>query len=126
MMDGTMIVGVLNVGRHYPSSGPRDRRLPRSAFGGRLNVMRECPYCGKIRDEWECHGSDCREAIARALRRQRQGRPMVPKVIRNEIPNGASTTEVIAILARQRLRARRSNEERRERKALKDEPGAED
>lgn len=51
---------------------------------------------------------------------------MVPKVIRNEIPNGASTTEVIAILARQRLRARRSNEERRERKALKDEPGAED
>ncbi|VXB06239.1 conserved hypothetical protein [Burkholderia sp. 8Y] len=48
------------------------------------------------------------------------GLPMVPKVIRNEIPAGASTGEVIAQLSRQRLRARRANEERRERKAADD------
>ena len=45
---------------------------------------------------------------------------MVPKVIRNEIPAGASTGEVIARLSRQRLRARRGNEERRERKEIDD------
>ncbi|GLU32081.1 hypothetical protein WKR88_08845 [Trinickia caryophylli] len=82
--------------------------------------MNKCRYCGKIRDEWECHGDDCRKAIARALRRQRAGLPMVPNVIRNEIPPDASTKEVITVLSRQRLRARRSNEERRERKAAED------
>jgi hypothetical protein len=48
------------------------------------------------------------------------GLPMVPKVIRNEIPAGASTGEVFAELSRQRLRARRANEERRERKKADD------
>ncbi len=43
---------------------------------------------------------------------------MVANVIRNEIPENASTGEVIHVLSRQRMRARRSNEERRERKAL--------
>lgn len=43
---------------------------------------------------------------------------MVPDVIRNEIPANATTREVITVLSRQRLRARRSNEERRERKAI--------
>ncbi|MDR5760324.1 hypothetical protein [Caballeronia sp. LZ035] len=79
--------------------------------------MEKCPYCERIRDEWDCHGQECRTHIARALRRQRLGLPMVPKVIRNEIPPGASTGEVIAQLSRQRLRARRANEERRARKA---------
>jgi hypothetical protein len=45
---------------------------------------------------------------------------MVPDVIRSEIPPGATTHEVIAVLSRQRLRARRGNEERRERKAVED------
>lgn len=83
-----------------------------------MAVMDKCRYCGKMRDEWECHGQDCRTAIARALRRHRSGLPMVPNVIRNEIPAGASTGEVIAVLSRQRRRARRANEERRERKAV--------
>lgn len=82
--------------------------------------MEKCPYCERIRDEWDCHGQDCRTAIARALRRQRMGLPMVPNVIRNEIAAGASTGEVIAQLSRQRLRARRANEERRARKAAED------
>lgn len=43
---------------------------------------------------------------------------MVANVIRNEIPAHASTGEVISVLSRQRKRARRGNEERRERKAL--------
>ena len=81
-----------------------------------MAAMDKCRYCGKIRDEWECHGQECRTAIARALRRQRLGLPMVPNVIRNEVPAGASTSEVIAVLSRQRLRARRANEERRERR----------
>jgi hypothetical protein len=87
--------------------------------------MDTCRYCGKLRDEWDCHGQACRSAIARALRRQRQGLPMVANVIRNEIPENASTGEVINVLSRQRLRARRGNEERRERKALEstDEAG---
>ncbi|MFC5430665.1 hypothetical protein ACFPTO_17935 [Paraburkholderia denitrificans] len=80
--------------------------------------MDTCRYCGKTRDEWDCHGEDCRTAIARALQRQRKGLPMVANVIRNEIPAGASTGEVIAALSRQRRRARRGNEERRDRKAL--------
>jgi hypothetical protein len=80
--------------------------------------MDNCRYCGKLRDEWDCHGQECRRAIARALRRQRLGLPMVPDVIRNEIPANATTREVITVLSRQRLRARRSNEERRERKAI--------
>jgi hypothetical protein len=80
--------------------------------------MDNCRYCGKRRDEWDCHGQECRRAIARALRRQRLGLPMVPDVIRNEIPANATTREVITVLSRQRLRARRSNEERRERKAI--------
>ncbi|GGD76684.1 MULTISPECIES: hypothetical protein [Caballeronia] len=83
--------------------------------------MEKCPYCERIRDEWDCHGQTCRTAIARALRRQRMGLPMVPKVIRNEIPAGASTGEVITQLSRQRLRARRANEERRARKAAEDQ-----
>ncbi|WP_244817335.1 hypothetical protein [Caballeronia sp. Lep1P3] len=82
--------------------------------------MEKCPYCERIRDEWDCHGPACRSAIARALRRQRMGLPMVAKVIRNEIPPGATTGEVIVQLSRQRLRARRANEERRERKAADD------
>ncbi len=45
---------------------------------------------------------------------------MVPNVIRNEIPAGATTGEVITVLSRQRLRARRGNEERRERKEIED------
>ena len=85
--------------------------------------MNKCRYCGKVRDEWECHGQECRTAIAKALRRQRSGLPMVRNVIRNEIPPGATTGEVIAVLSRQRLRARRSNEERRERKAVEDGDG---
>jgi hypothetical protein len=48
---------------------------------------------------------------------------MVPNVIRTEIPAGTATGEVIAILSRQRLRARRSNEERRERKEVEDADG---
>jgi len=48
------------------------------------------------------------------------GLPMVPKVIRNDIRPGATTGEVITQLSRQRLRARRANEERRERKAADD------
>lgn len=87
----------------------------------RLFVMDKCRYCGKIRDEWDCHGEDCRKAIARALRRLRAGRPMIPNVIRNEIPAGASTGEVITVLSRQRRLARRGNEERRERKAVEDD-----
>jgi len=43
---------------------------------------------------------------------------MVPKVIRNEIPAGATTGEIITRLSQQRKRARRGNEERRERKSL--------
>ncbi|QBR03237.1 hypothetical protein [Paraburkholderia pallida] len=87
--------------------------------------MEQCRYCGKTRDEWDCHGPACRGAIARALQRQRQGLPMVANVIRNEIPENASTGEVIHVLSRQRMRARRGNEERRERKALEsaDETG---
>jgi hypothetical protein len=80
--------------------------------------MDNCRYCGKLRDEWDCHGQECRTAIAKALRRQRLGLPMAPNVIRNEIPANATTREVITVLSRQRLRARRSNEERRERKAI--------
>ncbi|MEJ2768661.1 hypothetical protein [Mycetohabitans sp. B46] len=83
--------------------------------------MDECRYCGKIRDEWDCHGPQCRRAIAKALRRQRAGLPMVPNTIRNEIPAGATAQQVIAVLSRQRLRARRGNEARRERKEI-DEP----
>jgi hypothetical protein len=82
--------------------------------------MDTCRYCNKIRDEWDCHGEACRRAIARAVERQRAGLPMVPQVIRNEIPANASATEVIAVLSRQRLRARRGNEERRERKEAED------
>jgi hypothetical protein len=85
--------------------------------------MDKCRYCGKFRDEWDCHGQTCRTAIARALKRQRQGLPMVADVIRNEIPPQASTGEVIAVLSRQRRRARRGNEERRERKALEGADG---
>ena len=48
---------------------------------------------------------------------------MLPNVIRNEIPQGASTGEVIHVLSRQRLRARRGNEARRERKAVDDDSG---
>jgi uncharacterized protein YoaH (UPF0181 family) len=82
--------------------------------------MDKCRYCERIRDEWDCHGRECRIAIAKALRRQRAGLPMVPNIIRNEIPAGASAGEVIAVLSRQRLRARRGNEERRERKEIED------
>ncbi|CDY77064.1 FIG00452807: hypothetical protein [Caballeronia glathei] len=83
--------------------------------------MNKCRYCEKIRDEWDCHGEDCRRAIAKALRRQRAGLPMVPKVIRNEVPAGATTGEIITVLSRQRLRARRGNEERRDRKEIDDD-----
>ncbi|RQY66009.1 hypothetical protein [Burkholderia stagnalis] len=82
--------------------------------------MDTCRYCLKIRDEWECHGDECRRAIAKALRRQRSGLPMVADRIRNELPSGAPTQQVIAVLSRQRLRARRGNEERRERKEIDD------
>ncbi|PMS37421.1 hypothetical protein [Trinickia symbiotica] len=82
--------------------------------------MEKCRYCGRIRDEWDCHGDECRKAIARALRRQRSGLPMIPNVIRNEIPPDATADQVINVLSRQRLRARRGNEERRERKAVED------
>ena len=85
--------------------------------------MTECRYCGKIRDEWDCHGQECRGAIAKALRRHRLGLPMVPKLIRNEIRPGATTGEVITVLSRQRLRARRGNEERRARKAAEEADG---
>ncbi|WP_186047931.1 hypothetical protein [Burkholderia gladioli] len=85
--------------------------------------MEKCRYCERIRDEWECHGTACRGAIARALKRQRAGLPLVAKVIRNEIPAGASTGEVISVLSRQRLRARRGNEERRERKEIDEDLG---
>jgi hypothetical protein len=80
--------------------------------------MNKCRYCDKTRDEWDCHGPECRAAIAKALRRQRLGLPLVARIIRNEIPAGASTGEVIVRLSRQRLRARRGNEERRERKEI--------
>jgi hypothetical protein len=80
--------------------------------------MNNCRYCGKLRDEWDCHGQECRRAIAKALRRQRLGLPMVADVLRNEIPANATTGEVITVLSRQRVRARRRNEERRERKAI--------
>ncbi|MFT0170507.1 hypothetical protein [Paraburkholderia mimosarum] len=80
--------------------------------------METCRYCGKLRDEWDCHGPACRQAIAQALRRQRKGLPMVANVIRNEIPADATTGQIITVLSRQRMRARRGNEERRERKAL--------
>ncbi|RQS64357.1 hypothetical protein DID96_28390 [Burkholderia sp. Bp8963] len=82
--------------------------------------MEPCRYCQKIRDEWDCHGDECRRAIAQALRRQRAGLPMVADRIRNEVPSGASTQQVIAVLSRQRLRARRGNEERRARKEIED------
>jgi hypothetical protein len=49
---------------------------------------------------------------------------MLPNVIRGEIPPDATTEQVITLLSRQRLRARRGNEERRERKAVED-PDAE-
>jgi hypothetical protein len=90
------------------------------AIGVRLVDMDKCRYCGRVRDEWDCHGQECREAIAKALRRQRSGLPMLPNVIRSEIPPDATTEEVITLLSRQRLRARRGNEERRERKAVDD------
>ncbi|WP_323069549.1 hypothetical protein IHE33_01030 [Mycetohabitans endofungorum] len=80
--------------------------------------MDECRYCGKFRDEWDCHGQQCRRAIAKALRRQHAGLPMVPNTIRNEIPAGATTQQVITVLSRQRLRARRGNEARRERQEI--------
>jgi hypothetical protein len=48
---------------------------------------------------------------------------MLPNVIRNEIPPGASPGEVIHVLSRQRLRARRGNEARRERKEADDDVG---
>jgi hypothetical protein len=89
--------------------------LSAGAIAGKIIRMDKCRYCGKLRDEWECHGQECRTAIAKALRRQRSGLPMLPNVIRNEVPAGASPSEVIAVLSRQRLRARRANEERRER-----------
>lgn len=80
--------------------------------------MDTCRYCGKLRDEWDCHGDECRRAIAQALNRQRKGLPMVAKVIRNEIPADATTGQIITVLSRQRMRARRGNEERRELKEL--------
>src|SRR3981189_1285603 len=99
-----------------PSSGPAAARCGDgrpSAIAVRLFIMNKCRYCEKIRDEWDCHGQACRRAIARALRRERAGLRMVPDVIRNEVPAGATTGEVITVLSRQRLRARRGNEERR-------------
>jgi hypothetical protein len=97
-------------------------RNPR-AIPGKLERMETCRYCGKLRDEWDCHGPTCRRAIAQALRRQRKGLPMVANTIRNEIPADATTGQVIAVLSRQRMRARRGNEERRERKALDNADG---
>ncbi|WP_179404443.1 hypothetical protein [Burkholderia guangdongensis] len=85
--------------------------------------MEKCPYCPRIRDEWDCHGDACRREIAKALRRQRAGLPMVPDRIRNELRADSSASEVIAVLSRQRLRARRGNEERRERKEIEDADG---
>jgi len=82
--------------------------------------MNTCRYCRKVRNEWECHGDACRRAIAEALRRQRAGLPMAPDRIRNQIPRDASTGEIVTLLSRQRLRARRSNEARRERKEIED------
>lgn len=99
--------------RPHPSPPPI-APLSALANAGKMARMDKCRYCGKIRDEWECHGQECRTAIAKALRRHRSGLPMVANVIRNEVPAGASTSEVIAVLSRQRLRARRANEERRE------------
>src|SRR5258705_4140301 len=69
-----------------------------SAIAVRLFIMNKCRYCEKIRDEWDCHGQACRRAIARALRRERAGLPMVPDVIRNEVPACATTCEVITVL----------------------------
>jgi hypothetical protein len=46
---------------------------------------------------------------------------MVPEKIRNEVPAGATTDEVITVLSRQRLRARRANEDRRKLKQMNDE-----
>lgn len=85
--------------------------------------MDTCRYCQKIRDEWDCHGDECRRAIAKALRRARSGLPIVADRIRNELPAGAPTEQVIVTLSRQRLRARRGNEERRERKEIEDAGG---
>ena len=52
--------------------------------------MEKCPYCERIRDEWDCHGQECRTAIARALRRQRMGLPWEWKAIKAmEIPAAA-------------------------------------
>jgi len=48
---------------------------------------------------------------------------MVPDIIRNEIPADATTDEVITVLSRQRFRARRGNEDRRDRKAAEDVEG---
>lgn len=99
---------------------PAFQRRRHFAIGVRLVDMDKCRYCGRVRDEWDCHGQACREAIAKALRRQRSGLPMLPNVIRSEIPPDATTAQVITVLSRQRLRARRGNEERRERKAVDD------
>ena len=93
---------------------------PARAVGRIIAGMDKCQYCGRMRDEWDCHGSACRDAIARALRRQSRGLPMIANKIRNEIPAGASTGEVIAVLSRQRRQARRGNEERRDSKAIED------
>ena len=82
--------------------------------------MNKCQYCGKMRDDWDCHGQTCRRAIAQALERRGRGLPMVPDRIRNEIPANATPGEVIAVLSRQRRRARRGNEERRDIKASLD------
>jgi hypothetical protein len=46
---------------------------------------------------------------------------MVPKIIRNKLPANATTGETITVLLQQRLRARRGNEERRDRKAIEDD-----
>jgi hypothetical protein len=89
----------------------------------KLGHMDTCRYCGKLRDEWDCHGPTCRRAIAQALSRQRKGLPMVANPIRNEIPADATTGQIITVLSRQRMRARRGNEERRERKALENTDG---
>jgi hypothetical protein len=83
--------------------------------------MEKCKYCERIRDEWDCHGDECRRAIAKALRRQRAGLPMVARKIRNKLPANATTGETITVLLQQRLRARRGNEERRDRKAIEDD-----
>src|ERR1700682_5398430 len=109
-----------------PSSGPAAARCGDgrpSAIAVKLLIMNKCRYCEKVRDEWDCHGQGCRRAIAKALRRHRLGLPMVPNVIRNELPAAATTGEIITLLSRQRLRARRSNEERRERREIEDADG---